>query len=506
MGTSAVSIQHTPDLKIILSPPMELEKVKLRLPNMVIGFMLAVMALTAEGGLFIHKIPVGPAVTARLLISFSAWVYWMFCIFRIHRIMARATHGRYKVSPFGAIWPQFIPIYCWIWALQWPRRLAKFLNIAQPGLKMGIWWPGLTLLLGSVSGLFLYATCLHLFVMFGVGVYLNRKITQVVSFTQTVPFARKQQFSLAWTAGLGAGFGLVLCQAGKEFFKNNSPGEQLEELVVITLVSLGIIKFVEPLADWMRRALHSEEHHHEEHHYKEHGLPTADKHTPILRAVIFLALAFSSFSHELLDIHFKKDLWDGMRTLAAMLTISGGITYAWVAGTRRKRLKAGTLGLISGGGLALVLIMVLFLAFDSPVVNAESSQALQGSTPASQSVIVPGTNSFSTLFNKILAHHPIFAPWLIGSKVNSISTVAVNLLLWSILGLIGGLAIDKKWGDGSTRHVVLSVLAAALIVVFVLRFTQIADSEKISLGVAAVLGWCLSLLIYPNADAVLKTA
>lgn len=499
MGTSAVSVQQMPGLKIVPPPPMELEKVKLRLPNMGIGLMLATMALATEGGLLMQKMPVGPAVTARLLISFFAWVYWMFCTFRIHRIMARATHGKYKVSPFGAIWPQFIPLYCWVWSVQWPRRLAKFLQIAKPGLKMGRWWPGLTLLLGSVSGLFFYATSLHLFVMFGVGIYLNRKIREVVSFTKTEPVARKQQFSLAWTAGLGAGFGLVLCQAGNEFFKNKTGPEQLEELAVITLVSLGIIKFVEPLADWMRHVLHCEEHHHEGHHSS-----IIYKQTPILRVVIFLVLAFSSFSHELLDIHFKNHLWDALRTLAAMLTISGGITYAWVAGTRRKTFRAGPLGLITGCGLALVLIMTLFLAFDNSVVNAESSVDIQSNIPASQSLKVPGMNPVSTSINKILASHPIFAPWLIGSTVNSISTVAANLLLWSILGLVGGLAIDKKWGGGSTRHIVLSVLTATLIVVLMLRLTDTANSEKISLGVAAILGWCLGLLIYPDADAVLK--
>jgi hypothetical protein len=49
-------------------------------------------------------------------------------------------------------------------------------------------------------------------------------------------------------------------------------------------------------------------------------------------------------------------------------------------------------------------------------------------------------------------------------------------------------------------------LLAALIVVLALRFTQMANSNEIALGVAAVLGWCLSLLIYPDADKVLKPA
>ena len=489
-------INPTPGSEIGKPPPIELETVSLRLPRMGIGFTLAVIALGAEGGSFIDKIPIEIAMMVRLLISFFAWIYWMFCTFRIHKIMARATNGKYQVSPFGAIWPQFVPFYCWIWAVQWPRRLAKFLNTTKPELKMGLWWPGLILLFGSLAGSFLYVSCIHLFVMFGVGAYLNRKIRQVIPFTKTVPVARKEQFSLAWTTGLGAGFGVVLCQAGQEFFHNKTPGEQMRELLVITLVSLGIIKFVEPLAHWMRHAFRNEEHHQEEHH-----LPTVRSQVLMLRVVIFLALVFSSFSHELLDIQIKKDMWDAIRTLAAMLIISGGITYAWAAGTRRKRIRAGALGLISGGGLAITLIMVLFLAFDSPVA-AESGSRAHTTAPLDQ--VVPGTSLISRSANQVLFHDPRLVPWLICSRLNRLSTVAANLLLWGILGLVGGLTIDRRWGGGSARHVALSVLTAALIVVLVLRFTKMANSNEIALGVSAVLGWCLSLLIYPGADAVLK--
>jgi hypothetical protein len=328
--------------------------------------------------------------------------------------------------------------------------------------------------------------------MFGVGIYLNRKIRQVVPFARTEPGARKQQLSLAWTAGLGAGFGLVLCQAGQEFFQDKKGGEQLEELAVITLVSLGIIKFVEPLADWVRSGFHRKEHHHQEH-------DLLSKHKRILAALSFLALAFSSFSHGLLENYFKNPYhsidqyskWHALTALAAMLTVSGGITYAWVAGARRRRLRAGLLGLISGCGLALVLIMT-FLALED--------------TSAFKPVVVPGPHAISRFSNAILSNHPAFVPYLIGTHANPLSAVPTNWLLWGILGLVGGLAIDRKWGGGSTRHVVLSVLLAALIVVLALRFTQMANSNEIALGVAAVLGWCLSLLIYPDADKVLKPA
>lgn len=495
MGVTAVQVKPEPTT----SQPAQLETVYLKLPNMGLGFVASLLGVAIEGGMFIEKIPPGPAIISRLLISFFAWAYWIFCVFRIHKILARATHHTYKVSPIRAIWPQFIPLYCWIWSVQWTHRLATFLNSRDSSLKMKAWWPGLLLLLGSLLGFVFYISCLHLFVMFGVGLYLSRKIRRVVPLSETTSRLRSEQISLAWTAGLGAGFGLMLYQAGREFFLNKSAGDQFREIAVIILVSLGIIKFVEPLAEWMRGSLHHHAHSNETQHSREQ-----EKRTLMVRGAIFLVLAFSGFSHELLTGYIKDDPWGAMRMLAAMLTISGGITYAWAVGARRKKLRAGALGIVSGGSLALVLIMTLFLAFDNSAAYAKNIPSSQIASRY-EAAVVPGTNTISKSINTILSQSPVVIPVLIGSNVNPVSTVAVNLMLWGILGLIGGLVIDRQWGGGATRNIVLSLLTATLLLELVLEFMAMANSNEIALGVAAVLGWCLSLLIYPGVDKVLKT-
>jgi hypothetical protein len=475
MDAAAVPASEQPYSGVARSE-IQLEHTGISLPQMWIGFALATAALIAETGRLSKVLSEDAAFTARILSGFFAWFYWLFCIYRIHKVLAHATRRSYKVSPFRAAWPQFVPVYNWVWAVQWPSRLAKFLKTVKPDLRIARRWPGIILVLATFAGMLLGSTSLRLFVIFGVGTYLNRKIREVIIFTKAVPMSRKKHFDLALSTGLGAGFGLVLCQAAQTF-SGKGGGEQLREVLVILLVSLGIIKFVEPLSDWVRHAFHAEHH------------SVAEQRSTLLRIAIFLAIVFSGFSHEFLDEQIKENMWGAVRTLAAMLIISGGITYAWIAGAKRRPARASRLGLVSGGGLALLLILVLFIAFDNQVVEA-------GNNPASAGA--------SKVFSG--AMEPVFVPWIIGSHVNSMSTVAVPLLLWSILGLVGGLAIDRKWGGGSPRHVALSVLSTAFIVILALRLANMGNAHEISLGGAAVLGWCISLLIYPESERVLKTA
>jgi len=359
--------------------------------------------------------------------------------------------------------------------------MARFLKEARPEMRVAVIWPGILVLLGVL----LKFSSFRLFIFFAVGAYLNRKLRDVVVFNKAVRIARKQRLDLAMTAGLGAGFGLILCQAMQQF--SQKPWlEQLRDVLVIALVSLGIVKFVEPFSDWVRHNLRPEPHHVEPDHAVQHHAETTGKRSLLLRGAIFLVIVFSSFSHELLSAEISGKMWESVRTLSAMLIISGGITYAWSAGARRQR--ATQLGLLSGGGLAMLLILTLFIAFDA------QADAVQNSLSSSvQNQLMHGTMG------------PEVVPWIIGAQVNSLSSVAIPLLLWSILGLVGGLAIDRNWGGGSIWHVAMSVLGAALIVILALWLANFGNHKQIVLGAAAVLGWCLSLLIYPAAEKVLRT-
>jgi hypothetical protein len=128
--------------------------------------------------------------------------------------------------------------------------------------------------------------------------------------------------------------------------------------------------------------------------------------------------------------------------------------------------------------MALFLVLAFWMAFDGQVAEAQSSVMQTMSSTAG-----------------------VVVPWIKGSMTMKSS---ITLLLWAILGLAGGMVIDRGWGGGSARHIALTVLVTALAVVLVLRFTHLGSAEEIGLGVSAVLGWCLSLVIHPSAEKILK--
>jgi hypothetical protein len=466
MNAAAALANPDPVSSPVPPPPLiTLEKVAIRLPRMWIGYVMAAFCLLIEIPRWLNKgSSSGDLATAALLGNFFGWIYWLFCVHRMHKVLARATHSSYQTTPRRAIWLQFVPLYNLIWAVKWPNRIARFLKQANPAMRIAVRWPGILILLGGFFGY----TSFRLFVLFSVGVYLNRKIRGMVEFTKTAPVAQRGQLDLAVSAGLGAGFGLLLCRAMETFLTKSGP-EQLRELAGILIVSLGIVKFVEPLAEWVRHAFHTE----------RHSSIVPLKKSWFFRGAIFLAVVFSSFSHQLLDSAINDNMWSSVRAVAAMLVVSGGITYAWIAGARRHPARASTLGLLSGGSLSLLLVLVLWVAFDGQVAQAQTS-----------------------VTQTVLQDVGVVVPWVDGSRIGS--TSSVTLLLWAVLGLAGGIVIDRKWGGGSTRNIALSVLITALVAVVVLRFSHLGKPEEIALGVSSVLGWCLSLLIYPSAEKLFK--
>lgn len=55
-------------------------------------------------------------------------IYWMFCVHRIHKILAEMTHGLYHISPVGAALKHLIPFYNVYWIFKWPGEFSDYLN------------------------------------------------------------------------------------------------------------------------------------------------------------------------------------------------------------------------------------------------------------------------------------------------------------------------------------------------------------------------------------------
>src|SRR6266404_670703 len=291
MGATATASMDQSTTPVLAHSAMQLERVDSHLPRSWIGFAIAALGVVGEIIQYLKLWPMGHLVTATLLTSFFGWLYWLFYVHRMHKVLAQATRCGYKVSPRRVVWFQLIPIFSWIWAVLWPNRMARFLKEARPEMRVAVIWPGILVLLGVL----LKFSSFRLFIFFGVGAYLNRKLRDVIVFNKAVHIARKKRFDLAMTAGLGAGFGLILCEAMQQFSSKPMP-EQLRDVLVIALVSLGIVKFVEPLSEWVRHNLRPEPH-----HVEPHPAETAEKRSLLLRGAIFLVIGFSSFSHELLS-------------------------------------------------------------------------------------------------------------------------------------------------------------------------------------------------------------
>src|ERR1044071_399227 len=140
MSAAAASAAN-PEPVLPPPPPPPLKKVSIRLPRMWIGYVLAAFSLLVEIPRWMNE---GAAdegsATAALLANFFGWVYWLFCVHRMHKVLARATYSSYPTTPRRAIWLQFVPLYNLIWAVKWPNRIAKFLKQTNPGLRIAVRW------------------------------------------------------------------------------------------------------------------------------------------------------------------------------------------------------------------------------------------------------------------------------------------------------------------------------------------------------------------------------
>jgi len=403
----------------------------------------------------------------RMAADSTALLYWLFCMYRLHKIVRIASEKRYPLSPGWAVVRFFIPIYSLFWGYKWPNGMAQFLKQQRPDLQINLRWPGVAVLAATLLGIL----GIRGFLLFAVLSYLIRRAQQVVELETPPPLLTKTQLDLATSAGLGAGFGLVLCQAIQEF---SSKGwlDMLREVGVVALVAVGIVKFIEPLSEWVRHVFHVEHH------------PAAPAgQSWVLRIAVLMAIAFSSFSHEMLDKQIDKNPSEALRLMCAMLLVTGGITYAWAAGARCHPARACRRGLVSGAAIALMVLAALWTnpaAAQSKIATAEKVTHNADKLPGL------GVSLF------------------LGAEVSSIYGMAVPLCLWALFGLIGGLSIDRGWRNGSVSGVVLSVLFTALLVIAVLRLAGYVESREIALGASAVLGWCVSLLLFPSAETLLR--
>jgi hypothetical protein len=449
------------------------------LPRTWIGFALAVVCFLFQ---------VSGLDTWVVITSFAGSCYWLFCVYRIHKILAEYSVSSYKISPRKALGFQFIPIYLYFWTFKWTRQIAQFARAESAGAqKISDIWPGILLVAASIGGLFEEFKTIRLIIIFSVGLYLTRKLKKVLPASRPLRFRRSQQWKLSISAGIGAAFSFVLFQA-IQHFRFEKLEEKLHELVAIVLVSVGMIIFLEPVFEKIRGALGHEEH---------HAVP--QKHKPLhIRLAVVTILVVTSLFHGLLhaeiDFAVKNDLLKTIGMLLASSLLAGGITYFWINASHQRPPHAARTGLLSGAILGFLLAFTIFVSDAMPDGSAKRKVSEEAATASVQQAL------------------QVVCPWVpqriekevTEGKGSALGQMAVVTAPWALLGLLGGLAIDKRWRSGRSSSVAMSIMAAGLVSGIVLRLSnEITTMSEMLWHFSAVIGWALAVYVCSSSEVLM---
>jgi excisionase family DNA binding protein len=66
-------------------------------------------------------------VTVQLLVLYPS-IYWLVCIYILHKILGQLSSHTYPVSPAASVGRLFIPVYNLFWTFYWPSELTNFIK------------------------------------------------------------------------------------------------------------------------------------------------------------------------------------------------------------------------------------------------------------------------------------------------------------------------------------------------------------------------------------------
>jgi len=168
------------------------EVISVKLPKFWVGYVIAAIFIIAE----IVEVIVNPSSVEQettpilfpifFLIGLGGWIYWFICVYKMHKVLGELTNSAYPITPAAAVGYHFIPFYnIFYWIFKWPAEIAKFVN-ARLERRVASKDTGVFLFLTPFIGRYIDEGIV-LIVMFSVGLYLSRKILQVVQESNKVP-------------------------------------------------------------------------------------------------------------------------------------------------------------------------------------------------------------------------------------------------------------------------------------------------------------------------------
>ena len=117
-------------------------------------------------------------------VAIAGFIYWLFCVHRIHKILNEVSGNRYPYTPGEAAARHIIPFYNLVWIFKWPSELSSYLK------RQG----RVDIISGGVIGAMLLLSLLLRFVdgavgmacLFGVTMYVSAKVKKHVKALKTV--------------------------------------------------------------------------------------------------------------------------------------------------------------------------------------------------------------------------------------------------------------------------------------------------------------------------------
>lgn len=150
------------------------------LPKMWIGYIfVAAQVLYVFIQIMVDPDSVDEVSSLLWFIAAAGYIYWLFCVQRMHQIIKQFTNGTHPISPSKAVGFHFIPFYNLYWIFKWPNEVSNFVNKWVETKSMSKGWPGFFLLVAFFLGR-VFDSTLALIAIFTVGVYINKKIRGVV--------------------------------------------------------------------------------------------------------------------------------------------------------------------------------------------------------------------------------------------------------------------------------------------------------------------------------------
>jgi hypothetical protein len=149
------------------------------LPWVWFGFIFAFTFLVGELLEVFLELDPEKFQLALILISLAGWIYWLFCVYRFHTILAEISQNQYPIIGSEAVGKHFIPLYNLWWLFKWPGTLSTYINSRGrvrmiPGSVLGI------LLLVAVI-LRYVDSAIAMTLLFAVGMYMSAKLQRHIA-------------------------------------------------------------------------------------------------------------------------------------------------------------------------------------------------------------------------------------------------------------------------------------------------------------------------------------